>query len=244
MPDPYPILEREPVDGLLPSPDIWELLDRLEREMPGTWVLVGGLMVLLHGLEAGELPVRETTDADVLVNVRLRPNGTYDLSSWLLGAGLAFEGSSATGTGHRFSSNMVSVDVLAPDHLGERANIRTVPPSRTIQIPAGTRLLRDAALSPVRLSPTLIGHVPRPSLTAAIVGKSAALRLDDSSRHAEDLAFLFGLVPDPREIAVGLSKSDRRHLRRAGSLLDDERVWEYSQNPDAAQATLQFLIGM
>jgi len=243
MPDPYPILEREPVEGLLPNPDIWELLDRLEREMPGAWVLVGGLMVLLHGLEAGQLPVRETTDADVLVNVRLRPNGTYDLSSWLVDSGLVFEGSSTTGTGHRFSNDIVSVDVLAPDHLGERADTRTVPPSRTVQIPAGTRLLKDAALSPVRLSPTAIAHIPRPSLTAAIVGKSAALQLDDSSRHAEDLAFLFGLVSDPREVAVGLSKSDRRHLRRARRLLSDDRVWGYSQSPDAARATLQFLIG-
>ena len=64
--------------------------------MPGAWVLVGGLMVLLHGLEAGQLPVRETTDADVLVNVRLRPSGTHDLSSWLLDVGLDFEGSSNT----------------------------------------------------------------------------------------------------------------------------------------------------
>lgn len=243
MPDSYPLLDRDPVDGLLPSPEIWALLDRLEREMGGTWVLVGGLMVLLHGLEAGRMPMRETTDADALVNVRLRPNGTEDLSSWLLDAGLEFEGSSVSGTGHRFSNTAVSVDVLAPDHLGERANTRTVPPNRTVQIPAGTRLLKDASLSPVRLSSGSIGHIPRPSLDAAIVGKCAALHLDNSTRHAEDLAFLFGLVPDPREVAAAMSKSDRRHLTRARTLLDDERVWRYSHDPDAAQAALRFLVG-
>lgn len=242
MPDPYPRLNRDPVDGLLPSPEIWTLLDRLERDMPGTWVLVGGLMVLLHGLEAGQLPMRETTDADTLVNVRVRPNGTQDLSSWLLDAGLEFEGSSVSGTGHRFSDDITSVDVLAPDHLGERANTRTVPPSRTVQIPAGTRLLRNASLCPVRLPSGSIGHIPRPSLDAAIVGKSAALALDDSTRHAEDLAFLFGLVRDPREITAAMSKSDRRHIRRARTLLDDEPVWGYSHDPDAARATLQFLV--
>lgn len=242
MPEPYPILDRDPVDGLVPSPEIWALLDRLEQAMPGIWVLVGGLMVLLHGLEAGHLPTRETTDADTLVNVRLRPNGTQDLSSWLLAAGLEFEGSSVGGTGHRFSNSTVSIDVLAPDHLGERANTRTVPPSRTVQIPAGTRLLRDASLCPVRLSSGSVGHIPRPSLVAAIVGKSAALSLDDSSRHSEDLAFLFGLVPDPRELAAAMSKSDRRHLKGARTLLSDERVWRYSHDPDAAQATLRFLI--
>ncbi|MEN8235677.1 MAG: hypothetical protein ABFR89_12235 [Actinomycetota bacterium] len=242
MPDPYPLIDREPVDGQLPNPSVWELLSQIEFDLRGTWVLVGGLMVLLHGLEAGHLPRRETADADALVNVRLRPRATRDLSEWLLDAGLEFEGSSVTGTGHRFSNEVVTVDVLAPDNLGERADTRTVPPHHTVQIPAGTRLLRDAALCPIRLDPDTIGYVPRPSLTAAIVGKAAALRLDDAKRHAEDLAFLLGLVPDPREVVARLSKSDLRHINRAKTLLGDNRIWTYSHDPDVARSTLTFLI--
>lgn len=243
MPDPYPRLDREPVDSQLPNPRIWELLARIETELPGTWVLVGGLMVLLHGLEAGRLPLRETTDADMLVNVRLRPSGTRDLSAWLLDAGLHFEGSSTTGTGHRFSNDVVTVDVLAPDNLGKRADTRTIPPSKTVQIPAGTRLLRDASLCPMWLASGSVGYIPRPSLDAAIVGKAAALRLDGAERHAEDLAFLLGIVPNPRDLASRMSKSDLRYLRRAKIILDDTRAWRYSLEPDAARATLFFLTG-
>jgi len=240
--DRYPRLNRDPVDSRLLDPQVWELLTQIEIDLPGTWVLVGGLMVLLHGLEAGQVPRRETTDADTLVNVRLRPRGTRDFSAWLINAGLEFEGSSVTGVGHRFSNEVVTVDVLAPDNLGERADTRTIPPSRTVQIPAGTRLLKDAALCPIRLMSDSVGYVPRPSLAAAIVGKAAALRLDDSERHAEDLAFLLGLVPDPREIATRLSKSDIRRLHHARTVLGDTHVWRYSHDPDAARSALAFLV--
>lgn len=243
MRNPYPRLDREPVDGQLPNPSVWELLTQIEIDMPATWVLVGGLMVLLHGLEAGHLPLRETTDADALVNVRLRPRGTRDLSAWLLDAGLEFEGSSVSGTGHRFSNDVVTVDVLAPDNLGARADTQTVPPSRTVQIPAGTKLLKDAALSPIRLTSGTVGYVPRPSLEAAIVGKAAALRLDDARRHAEDLAFLLGLVSNPRDVAARMSRSDLRYLRRARTALEDTGVWRYSHDPDAARATLLLVVG-
>jgi len=243
MHDPYPRLDREPVDGRLPNPEVWEILTRIETDLPGSWVLVGGLMVLLHGLEAGQLPLRQTTDADALVNVRLRPRATQELSAWLLGTGFEFEGSSVTGTGHRFSNGGVTVDVLAPDNLGQRADTRTVPPSRTVQVPGGTRLLQDAALCPVRLASNSIGYVPRPSLAAAIVGKAAALDLDDAERHVEDLVFLLGLVKDPRDIAARISKGDVRRLRRAGAVLGNPDVWRHSGTPDAARATLRFLVG-
>jgi hypothetical protein len=215
----------------------------METDLPGSWVLVGGLMVLLHGLEAEQLPHRQTADADALVDVRLRPRATRELSTWLLGAGFEIEGSSVTGTGHRFSKGIITVDVLAPDNLGRRADTRTVPPSHTMQIPAGTRLLQDAALCPVRLASGSVGYVPRPSLAAAIVGKAAALDLDDGERHAEDLAFLLGLVTDPRDIAVRMSKSDLHRLRRAGAVLGNTDVWRHSRTPDAARAALLFLVG-
>jgi hypothetical protein len=67
--------------------------------------------------------------------------------------------------------------------------------------------------------------IPRPALTAGIVGKAAALTLPDSRRRAEDLAFLRGLVGDPRAIDDGLTNSDRRGLMGATALLEDERVW-------------------
>jgi hypothetical protein len=79
-------------------------------------------------------------------------------------------------------------------------------------------------------------------LSAAIVGKAAALTLPDSRRHAEDLAFLCGLAGDPRAIDDGLTNSDRRWLMGATALLEDERVWAYAADPDRARSTLTYLL--
>ncbi len=56
----------------IPDPDertqeLFQLLFSLHDEFPGQWCLIGGYMVYLLALEA-ELPVRQTTDADVLAN--------------------------------------------------------------------------------------------------------------------------------------------------------------------------------
>ena len=109
---------------------------------PGAWVLIGGQMVLLHGLEYDELPVRETVDADLLVNVRALPRGTERLANALQRRGLTIAGMSPDGVGHRFSGGGFNVDVLAADNLGHRANLTTVRPARTLGAPAGTRLVR------------------------------------------------------------------------------------------------------
>lgn len=84
--------------------------------------------------------------------------------------------------------------------------------------------------------------VPRPDLDAAIVGKAAALTLAGNDRHRSDLAFLLGLVPDPRDLGRALTPSDRRWLRHAGAVLDDELVWRVAPDPDAARFTLAFVL--
>lgn len=209
---------------------------------PGAWVLIGGQMVLLHGLEYDELPVRETVDADLLVNVRALPRGTERLANALQRRGLTIAGMSPDGVGHRFSGGGFNVDVLAADNLGHRANLTTVRPARTLGAPAGTRLVRAPRRCPAATGGA-IRHVPRPDLDAAIVGKAAALGLPaDSQRHGEDLAFLCGLVEDPSAIADTLNRSDRRHLERARPLLKDNRVWTYTAHRDAARATLRYLL--
>jgi hypothetical protein len=133
------------------------------------------------------------------------------------------------------------VDLLAPDHLGERAMLSTIPPARTVQVPAGTRLLHNPRCCPVRVAGQ-VHWIPRPDLAAAIVGKAAGLTLPDSRRHAEDLAFLCGVVDDPRAIDDILTKSDRRWLMSAEALLTDGRVWAYAANPDSARSTLTYLL--
>jgi len=52
---------------------VWHLLFDLSQAQPDSWCLVGGLMVMLHGLEHGRLDLRPTADGDVLVDIRTRP---------------------------------------------------------------------------------------------------------------------------------------------------------------------------
>ncbi len=239
--DPFPTIERPPVDGDQVNGHLWPFLGLLAERFPGEWVLIGGQMVLLHGMENGQLPVRETNDADALVDVRVAPRGTVNIAAALTEMGLELEGINTGGIGHRFVGRGLVVDLLAPDHLGERATLTTIPPARTVQVPAGTRLLHAPRRCPVSVAGQ-VHWMPRPDLSAAIVGKAAALSLPDSRRHAEDLAFLCGLVADPREVDAVLTNSDRRWLIGAEPLLDEERVWTYAADPDRARSTLMFLL--
>jgi len=241
VPDPFPLIEREPVDVTGLASEMWQLLGRIDDRFPGGWVLVGGQMVLLLGLEHEQLPRRETIDADALINVKVMPDGTARVARFLQAEGLELAGIAVDGQGHRFVGRGLAVDVLAPDNIGTRAALTTVAPARTVKVPAGTRLLRSPRRCPVRAGDAVIA-VPRPDLDAAIVGKAAAMSLPHPTRHGEDLAFLCGLVVDPRVIEARLTRSDRRWLTGARGLLDDRRVWRHAADPSAARSTLRFLL--
>lgn len=241
MPDPFPALDRPAVDGDRVNGHLWPFLGQLADRFPGAWVLVGGQMVLLHGLEHDQVPLRETNDADALVDVRVAPRGTVEMSAALTEMGLTLEGINTDGIGHRFVGEGLVIDVLAPDHLGERATLATVPPARTVQVPAGTRLLRGPRRCPVSARGR-VHWIPRPDLPIAILGKAAALTLPDTRRHAEDLAFLCSLVDDPRLLTSAVTNRDRRWLAHAEPLLDDDRLWARTSDPNRARATLAFLL--
>lgn len=241
MPEPFPAIDRPAVDGDLVNSHLWPFLGQLAERFPGAWVLVGGQMVLLHGLENDQLPLRETNDADALVDVRVAPRGTVQMAAALTALGLELEGINTDGVGHRFVGRGLVIDVLAPDHLGARATLTTVAPARTVQIPGGTRLLRGPRRCPVTVGGR-VHLIPRPDLPAAILGKAAALTLPDAERHAEDLVFLCGLVDDPRPLADSLTPRERKWVAGAAPLLDDDRVWSWATDPNRARATLAFLL--
>jgi len=138
---------------------LWPFLGRLAERLPGGWLLIGGQMVLLHGMEHGQLPLRETNDADALVDVRVAPRGTAELASALTDMGFELEGINTDGVGHRFVGHGLAVDLLAPDHLGERATLTTIPPARTVRVPAGTRLLHAPRRCPVAVAGQLHSSV-------------------------------------------------------------------------------------
>lgn len=225
---------------------VWHLLLELSDELPGVWCLIGGLMVALHGLEHGRTDARPTADGDVLVDIRADPAALRRVAEFLTARSLRPD-PGPDGLLHRFrctiGSDEISVDLLAPDNVGARADLTTSPPGRTIEVPGGTQALRRTER--VRLNVEgRTGHIPRPSLLAAILGKTAALNLPgDSQRHYHDLAFLLALMPDPGTARAELSGHERRRLRGCPLTSRDHPAWNRlpGEDADAGHAALRLL---
>lgn len=113
-----------------PASDADASLWRLTREIaailhPLPWVLVGGQMVAILEAEHGAGIGFATGDVDALVDVRAMLGVTLEGARRLLDAG--FEPDRGGARGYRFVRDGSNVDVLAPDHLSPRAELRTVP---------------------------------------------------------------------------------------------------------------------
>jgi hypothetical protein len=117
----------------------------------------------------------------------------------------------------------VTIDIFAPEGLGERTDLTTTPPGRT---PGGTQALERTQLVPVATA-TRTGHVPRPSLLGAVVGKAMAVAVDDAPNAQRlDFVFLLSLIADPFALADQLTAKDRRRISARKELLEGEhRVW-------------------
>lgn len=245
----WPIIDREPVRlPTLPGHDdlLWATLIELSDLRPGEWTLIGGQMVFLHALEHAVDPPRVPTDLDVLVNTWVVTGGVREFVLAIEAVGFALAGASPEGLAHRYLRGGVSVDVLAPEGLGPRTDLRTTPPGRTLQVPGGTQALNRTELVPVAFGDHE-GLVPRPSLLGAIVGKAVAVEVDDvPEAQRQDLALLLSLVDDPIELAGHLTTKDRQRLRARSEMIDaDQRAWNNlpSDAADRGRAALRILQG-
>lgn len=136
-----PVVDRDPVR--LPTlaghdDELWDALIELANLRLPEWTLVGGQMVFLHAMEHGISPPRISTDLDVVVNARVVGRPVAALAAALVDLEFIQDGISPDGIAHRYRRNRVSVDVLAPEGLGQRTDLTTTPPGRTIQVPGGT----------------------------------------------------------------------------------------------------------
>jgi hypothetical protein len=220
----------------------WELALDLYQQQPDGWVLIGAQMVALHGMEHGRRPPRTSEDIDLLVDVKVLARGTERVSKLLLDMGLELDGASPMNVGHRFVGRGARVDVLAPDGLGERARLMTVPPAHTVMVPGGRKALNRAEVVEVRLGQR-VGHVPRPDLLGAIVVKAEAVGVDDAKENQrQDLAFLLGLIDDPRMMAARLDNRERAILSARTDLLDPAApAWRVIDNAEDAHLALRIL---
>jgi len=218
----------------LPAPvdQLWDvLLDLSELDIP--WSLIGGQMVLLHGLEHGLTPPQISQDGDIIGDVRANPGALRGLVRELVAYGFVLEGMSTDGRAHRYvrtaQPRPVVIDLLAPEGVGPRVDLTTSPPGRTIEVPAGTQALTRTQIVDVRHG-SRTGRVPRPSLLAAVVGKAAACRLPgDPARHVRDLAFLCALVEDPFAMRQEMTSKDLSRVRAAAPMLSDRDAQPWRQ---------------
>lgn len=206
--------------------EAWNSILDLYEAIPSGWVLVGGQMVHLHHWQRQVQPPRVTTDADLLMDIRINRDSLRKVSAYLQDQGFEEAGRSPENIGHRWIRSGVKIDLLIPEGLGERSSsVTTVTGARTVQVPGGSQEIIRAQSISVQL-PDRIGHVIRPSLLGALVGKAAALEISSDprrERHLTDFASLAKLIPDPLGMRSLVSKKDRRRVSRM--------VWSLDQTP-------------
>ncbi|MEX0836181.1 MAG: hypothetical protein WD010_08830 [Nitriliruptor sp.] len=227
---------------------LWNALLDVADAQPKGWTLIGALMVMLHAHAAGLDARRTTRDADALADTRGVTLATRRLVATLerLGWEMHPDHPRADDVGFRFVKDELLLDVLAPDGLGARTDITTVPPLTTVSIPGGSQALRRTAVRHVVVGDRQ-GRLPVPDLLGALIIKARAAAKDRGptsdpehrpERHPEDLAVLFACATDLRAVADGITSKERKALRDA-----PEPHW-HVLDPDLrpqAQATRRFL---
>lgn len=229
---------------------LWTAVLDVADAQPNGWTLIGALMVMLHAHDHGLDARRTTRDADALVDVRGLAQATRRLVVTLerLGWQLHPDHPKADDIGFRFAKDGLLFDVLAPDGLGQRTDLTTMPPLRTVPMTGGSRALNRTTVRDVVLGDR-VGQVPVPDLLGALVIKSRAATADRTptadpghrpERHPEDLAVLYACATDLRALAADTTNRDRRNLQDA-----PEPHWHVLE-PDLrpqAQAAHRYLAG-
>lgn len=211
----------------------------LAEAQSGSWTLIGAQMVALYAWDAG-IESRPSEDADVLANVRVTASATRDVAGFLRERGYEPE-ESLTNVVHSFTRGNAEIDVLAPDGLGPKSDITTIPGRHTIEVPGGSQALGRTDLVSVRTR-EIAGELPRPNLLGAILVKVRAIEVDDvPNAQRADLALLLELVDDPDVLRSELRNSERGWLRRHEYLADpDHPQWLEFEARDPEQAALVF----
>ena len=143
---------------------------------------------------------------------------------------------------HRFERGSVHVEVLGPDGLGDRSDLRTTGRATTIETRGGTQALQRAERVPVRHGDRVV-YVPRPNLLGPIVIKAAAVHNDPHpQRHVRDVALLCSIVADPRTMHAQMTAKDLQRLR-AVTVLDDptNEAWRLLDDPQLGYTAFRIL---
>ena len=153
--------------------DSWAALVEIAPAFGDNWLLVGGQMVFLHEVERRSTDIRPTDDVDVVVNLRAEPAGLTRIHHALVGAQFSQDPPSPDGAAHRYRRGDAVFDVLAPDNVGERAQL-SLGAGRTIEAPGTTQAFYRCDAVTVELDGSS-GLVRRPNLVGALLGKASAV---------------------------------------------------------------------
>jgi predicted nucleotidyltransferase len=224
---------------------LWRATAELATALPrGSWTLVGAQMVFLLAYEHG-LPIGRTSgDVDVMIDVRALTGATQMASTTLERLGYELDPPSPDGLAHRFRREDAVVDLLAPDGVGPRASLLTIPPGRTSAVAGGSQALeRSRQVTVLREGREV--ELPCPSLLGAILIKARAVDVaHEPDKHRRDFALLLAAVDDPRSLHGGLANAERGWLRRRRELLDPGHpAWRTTPNAEDARIALEILIG-
>ncbi len=223
---------------------LWRATVELAAELPrGSWTLVGAQMVFLIAHEHA-LPIGRTSgDVDVLMDVRALTAATQEASSTLGRLGYELDPPTSDGRAHRFRRGGAVVDVLAPDGVGPRASLITIPPGRTVAVPGGTQALLRSRSAHVLIEGQH-AEIPCPSVLGAILIKSRAIDVaEDPDKHRRDLALLLSAIDDPRSLRDELRSTEQGWLRRRTELLDPRHAaWRSIPGAEEARIALEILI--
>jgi hypothetical protein len=196
---------------------LWAALGDLVPRLPAGWVLIGGLMVQLHAIEHDVSDVRTTVDIDVLGQAR-PPGALEAIHAALESADFELVGLDLYGYAHRYERDGLIVDLLAPD--GIRPSASLAPGIVAVSTPGGSQALSRAETVTISVRGRAF-ELRRPTLLGAILIKARSLMVhSDPETQREDLLQLLALVEDPRATAVGIRKTERRWLRKAGDRLN------------------------
>jgi hypothetical protein len=195
----------------------WLALLELYAQLDRGWTLIGGQLVHLHCAERGRYPDRATNDADAVIDVRADPTMLHSFTNALTDLGFRSAGVSAEGLQHRWLRDEACLDVLLPEGIGKRARAREgVTGSPTLPTQGGTQALARSEVVAVTVDGRQ-GHVLRPNLVGALVGKAAAHSNTgdrDPRRHRRDFVILAGLITAADFRNETLTAKDRQRLRR------------------------------
>lgn len=202
----------------------WEALMRVAPLLGNSWILVGGQLVLLHQVERGFGNIRPTADIDLVVDIRVDLNGLASTHQTLTECGFDQDPPNCMGVAHRYSKRGATIDVLAPERLGPRADL-TLGAGNTIEAP-GTRQAFSRRESVAVEFRGLTVEIHRPNLVGALFGKAAAFTKIASqsqaskAKHLGDFESLAHLLnPDDRSLAK-LTKSERKTISKVVSSRD------------------------